>query len=211
MSTAQLTLDDVWLLFKETSQQIKETSQQFKETDRKIKKMSEETDQRIKEMSQEIRQSSKETDKKIKTVSDDIGKLGNRLGEYVEEMVRPAAVRLFRERGIDVHEVHQNIESKRNNEGIEVDLLVVNNDDVIAVECKSNFSIDDVNEHLIRLEKFKRLLPSYKNKKVMGAISGMVLPNNVARYAYKKGLFVITQTGEHLIIRNDLKFKAKIW
>jgi hypothetical protein len=71
--------------------------------------------------------------------------------------------------------------------------------------------MDDVNEHLQRLEKIKRLLPTYANKKVMGAISGMVMPDNVARYAYKQGLFVITQTGEHLIIANDLKFKAKIW
>jgi len=130
-------------------------------------------------------------------------------------MVRPTAVKLFKDRGVDVHEVHQNIESQRFNngvnEGIEVDLLVVNNADVIAIECKSNFSIDDVNEHLTRLEKIKRLLPAYADKKVMGAISGMILPDNVARYAYKKGLFVITQSGEHLVIRNDLKFKAKIW
>jgi len=201
MSFTQPTLDDVWLLFKETSLQ-------FKETDRKIKEMSEETDRKIKEMSEK-------TDRKIEKVSDDIGRLGNRLGEYIEEMVRPTAVKLFKDRGVDVHEVHQNIESQRFNngvnEGIEVDLLVVNNADVIAIECKSNFSIDDVNEHLTRLEKIKRLLPAYADKKVMGAISGMILPDNVARYAYKKGLFVITQSGEHLVIRNDLKFKAKIW
>jgi len=197
MSISQPTLGDIWLLFRETSQQ-------FKETDKKIKEMSEETNKKF-----------QKTDRKIKRISDDIGKLGNRLGEYIEDMLRPAAVRLFKERGIDVHEVHQNIESQRISngvkEGIEVDLLVVNNDDVIAIECKSNFGIDDVNEHLDRLEKLKRLLPAYDDKKIMGAISGMVLPENVARYAYKKGLFVITQTGEHLIIRNDLKFKAKIW
>jgi hypothetical protein len=190
MSISQPTLDDIWLLFKETNLQ-------FKATDQKIKQMSQ------------------ETDRKIKQVSEDIGRLGNRLGEYVEEMVRPAAVRLFQQRGIDVHEVHQNIESQRLNkginEGIEIDLLVVNNEDVIAIECKSNVSIDDVNEHLIRLKKLKRLLPTYADKKVMGAISGMILPKHVARYAYKKGLFVIAQTGEHLLIGNDVKFKARVW
>jgi hypothetical protein len=39
----------------------------------------------------------------------------------------------------------------------------------------------------------------------------MLIPDNVAQYAYKKGLFVIGQTGEQLVIRNDEKFKAKIW
>jgi hypothetical protein len=204
MSSPQLTLNDVWILFRETDRRIKEmsaeTRREFKETRREFK---------------EIHQQFKETDQKIKEVSEAIGKLGNRLGEYIEEMVRPAAVRLFRNRGIDVHEVHQNIESQRIHngikEGIEVDLLVVNNEDVIAIECKSNVSIDDVNEHLQRLEKLKRLLPTYTDKKVMGAISGMILPENVARYAYKKGLFVMGQSGEYLIIRNDTKFNPKIW
>jgi hypothetical protein len=90
-------------------------------------------------------------------------------------------------------------------------LLVVNDGDVVAIECKSNLSIDDINEHLERLEKLKRVLPAYINKNLMGAVTGMVIPENVAQYAYKKGLFVIGQTGEQLFIRNDDKFKAKIW
>jgi hypothetical protein len=129
----------------------------------------------------------------------------------IEEMVYPAAVRLFQERGIDIHEVQRSVSAKRNGEGIEIDLLVVNDVDVIAIECKSNLSIDDVNEYLARLEKLKHVLPAYLNKNVMGAVTGMVIPENVAQYAYKKGLFIIGQTGEQLVIRNDEKFKAKIW
>ena len=81
----------------------------------------------------------------------------------------------------------------------------------VAIECKSTLSIDDVDEHLDRLDKLKRVLPSNANKQVMGAVTGMIIPDNVARYAYKKGLFVIGQTGEQLVVRNDLKFKPKIW
>jgi len=43
MSVAQPTLDDVWLLFRETDRKIKqmsqETNQQFQRTDRKIKQL----------------------------------------------------------------------------------------------------------------------------------------------------------------------------
>jgi hypothetical protein len=209
MSHPQLSLNDVWQLFSETDRRIQAMSQ---ETDRKFQ----ETDRKFQEISREIREISEKTDLKIKKVSTDLGKLGNRLGDYIEEMLRPAAVQLFQQRGINVHEVHQNIEAQRVNargieEGIKIDLLVVNSTDVIVIECKSNFGLAEVNEHLARLEKVKRLLPTYADKKVMGAISGMVLPDQVARYAYKKGLFVITQTGEQLIIRNDAKFKANIW
>ncbi|TAL44949.1 MAG: hypothetical protein EPN89_13045 [Methylovulum sp.] len=230
MSLSQPTFDDVWKLFQETSKGMREMSQEFdrkleedrkerremsQDTDKIIREMSQDTDKIIREMSQDtdkrIREMSRDTDKRIKQVTESIGRLGNKLGDFVEEMVRPAAVRLFRERGIDVHEVHQNVSANRHGEGIEVDLLVVNDGDVIAIECKSSLSIDDVNEHLKRLEKLKRLLPAYASKQVMGAVTGMVIPDNVAQYAYRQGLYVIAQTGDHLAVRNDMSFQAKIW
>ncbi len=183
------TYDDILRLFQETDRKFQETDRKFQETDRKFQ----------------------QTDLKIKAVSESIGRLGNRLGDFVEEMVRPAAVRLFREQGIDVHEVHRGVEASRGGDDIEIDLLVVNTTDVVAVECKSLLSIDDVNQHLLSLRKLKKLLPTYAEKRVMGAVAAMVLPDNVGRYAYKQGLFVISQSGDHLLIRNDAKFKPQIW
>ena len=189
MSLAQPTLEDIWKLFQETDRKFQETDRKFQETDKKFQA----------------------TDKKIKQVTENIGRLSNKLGDFIEEMVHPAAVRLFQERGIDVHEVHRNVSSRRHGEGIEVDLLVVNDTDIIAIECKSTLSIDDVNDHLERLKKLKRLLPAYSNKQVMGAVTGMVIPENVAQYAYRQGLYVIGQTGDQLVVRNDLKFNARRW
>jgi RecB family endonuclease NucS len=125
--------------------------------------------------------------------------------------VRPSAVRLFRERGIDIHEVQQSITAERDGEQLEIDLLVVNNENVVVIECKSNLSVEDVNDHLERLEKVKRLLPRYNNCKVLGAVAGMVIPDNVATYAIKKGLYVIGQNGDHLELRNEQSFTAKAW
>ncbi|PZN77079.1 MAG: hypothetical protein DM484_15390 [Candidatus Methylumidiphilus alinenensis] len=159
----------------------------------------------------EVVESQKETDKKIKEVTANIGRLGNQLGEFIEDTVRPAAVRLFRERGIDVHEVQQNVSVQRGDGGLEVDLMVANDLDLVAVECKSNLKQQDIDEHLARLAKIKRLLPKYANTRVMGAVAAMVIPDNVARYAYSKGLFVIGQSGEHLEIRNDAEFKPAVW
>lgn len=196
MTTAQPTFDDIWRLFQETDRMIKELSASQKDTDKKFQ----ETDKKL-----------QETDRRIDKVAQMIDKLGGRLGDFVEDSVRPAAVRLFRERGIDVHEVHRNVEAQRGNEGIEVDLLVVNDSDIVAIECKSNLSLDDVKEHLERLDKLKRLLPTYANKRVMGAVAAMVIPDNVAKYAYRQGFYVIGQSGDHLLIRNDERFTPKAW
>ena len=199
--------NEIWDILKENSLQIGRLQSAQLETDRILKELSAE----IKETSREIKEVQKETAREIKAVNTSIGRLSNRLGEFVEEAVRPSAVRLFRERGIDVHEVHQNVTSNREGSAFEIDLLVVNNQDVVAIECKSNLSIDDVNEHLERLEKIKRFLPDHVNKRISGAVAGMVIPANVATYAIKKGLYVIGQNGEHLELRNEKSFTAKTW
>ena len=205
------TYDDILKLFQETDRKFQETDRKFQENERKFWETTQENERKFQEARQETKRISQETDLKIKAVSESIGRLGNRLGDFVEEMVRPAAVRLFREQGIDVHEVHRGVEASRNGDDIEIDLLVVNTTDVVAVECKSLLSIDDVNQHLLTLQKLKKLLPTYAEKTVMGAVAAMVLPDNVGRYAYKHGLFVISQSGDHLLIRNDAKFKPQIW
>ncbi len=211
MHPSELTYQDILKLFQETDRKFQETDRKFQETDRKFWEASQETDRKFLEASQETQRIFEQTSREIKAMSESIGRLGNRLGDFVEEMVRPAAVRLFREQGIDVHEVHRGVESSRNGDDIEIDLLVVNTTDVIAVECKSLLGIDDVNQHLVTLSKLKKLLPSYADKQVMGAVAAMVLPDNVARYAYKQGLFVISQSGDHMLIRNDNKFKPQVW
>jgi hypothetical protein len=192
--------DEIWEILREVAEGQKENKEQIlllresqKETERIIDKIQ------------------RETSREIEKVNKNVGRLTDRLGEFVEEAVRPAAVKLFRERGIDVHEVHRNITAKREGEGVEIDLLVINNKDVVIIECKSNLSVDDVNEHLERLEKAKRLVSSCENKRILGAVAGMVIPANVAAYAIRKGLYVIGQNGDHLELQNEASFKAKVW
>ena len=195
--------DDIWAILRELAQSQKETDRKFQETDKKFQ----DTDKKFQDTDKQFQ----ETDRKIKEVTGNIGKLGNRLGEFIEDAVRPAVVRLFRQRGIDVHEVHPNVSSQRAGEGVEIDVLVVNDVEIVAIECKSKLSVDDVNEHVERLAKLKRLLPSYAGKRVLGAVAAMVIEDSVAQYAYRKGLYVIGQSGDHLEIRNAEGFVAKNW
>ena len=224
MSIAQPTLADVWMLFKETDKKFQETDRKFQETERLVKELSasqkelsisqkelsasqKETDRKF----QELAESHKETERLVMEVSRNVGDLNNRLGEFVEHKVRPAAVRLFRERGIDIHVVQYNVSANRNGEGVEIDLLVTNDKDIVAIECKSKMKIEYIDDHLERLEKIKRVIPLYQHHRIMGAVAAMVLPDDVARYAYRKGLFVIAQDGTDIILRNDDKFRPTLW
>jgi hypothetical protein len=158
-----------------------------------------------------LREQSKKTDLQIQQINQQLGKLGNRLGEFVEWQVRPVAVRLFQERGIDVHELHTEVSVQRPEGGLEIDLLVVNDTEVVLIEVKSKLTQADVDEHLDRLAKFKQFMPRYRDVNALGAVAGMVVPEEVARYAYRRGLFVLAQSGENVIILNDHLFRPRVW
>lgn len=226
---ASVTRDEVWEMFQEIARRAEKTDQlmtkraeeadrRLKETDRQMKERAKEADRRLreterqmKERSEELDRRFKETEHQVKETSKKVGELGNRLGDFVQEMVRPAVVRLFKDRGIDVHEVYPNVSVKRDEDTIEIDLLVVNNQEAIAVECKSNLDIDDIKEHLKRLDKIKLLIPKLHDVRLVGAVAAMVISDNAARYAYKRGLYVLAQNGDSILIRNDDKFSPKVW
>lgn len=188
-----ITKEEILELFRETDRRMQETDRRMQETDREMNRIFQENRRDLKELSRVI------------------GRLGNRLGEFVEEMVRPAAVRLFQERGIAVHQVAQRVYAERDGDAMEIDLLVVNGTDVILIEVKSALSVQDVDEHLDRLSRFKKLSPQYRDFKAMGAVAAMVVPDDAARYAYRKGLFVLGQSGDTVTIRNAEAFRPAVW
>jgi hypothetical protein len=200
MSTTQ---EEVWEILRKLALSSEETDRRMQETDRRLQ----ETDMRQKETARQMM----ETDRKLKEVATAIGRLGNRLGEFVEEMVRPAVVRLFQQRGIAVHQVFRGAYAERDGDAMEIDLLVVNNLDAVLVEVKSELKVDDVKEHVSRLLRFKKLFPQYAGFSVMGAVAGMVVPYDPARFAYRQGLFVLSQSGDTVTIRNDAEFKPGVW
>jgi hypothetical protein len=79
-------------------------------------------------------------------------------------------------------------------------------EDVVILKTQA-----DIDERLERLEKFKRLMPRYRNLKALGAVAGMVVPEDMARYVYRQGLFAIAQSGENVIILNDPQLQPKAW
>jgi hypothetical protein len=231
-TTVPVTFDDVMKLITESNKAFQEEMRQYRiEADKQAEKRAAEVDKRTAESKIEAEKRAAEADKRaaeskieadkraaesakeMKALRTELGKLGNRLGDFVQEMVHPAAVRLFQERGLPVHRVISNMRYLNDDRQsiLEVDLFVINGTVGILIECKSHASIDDVNEHLERLEKFRIYFSEYKDITLHAAIAAMVMPEEVARYAYKKGMFVMAQNGESIDIKNDGKFNPKIW
>jgi hypothetical protein len=159
----------------------------------------------------ELAEQSKNTDRRLNELGTQIGGLGNRLGEFVEGVVRPGLVRLFRERGIDVHRTLRDVGGDKNGLALQVDLLVVNDTDAVAVEVKSKLTDRDVDDHLERLGKFKILFPEFASKRLLGAVAAMVVTDGAVRYAEKNGIFVIGQAGDDAVFLNSEGFEPRAW
>jgi len=176
---------------------FEDIKQLFKETDRRLDERIAETDRRL--------------DQRLDELGKQIGGLGNRLGEFVEGVVRPGLVRLFRERGIEVHQTLRDLEARRGGEAAQIDLLVVNADHAVVVEVKSKLGTDDVDEHVERIGRFKRLFPQYRDTRLVGAVAAMVVPDDAAQHAERRGLFVIGQAGDDAVFLNSEGFEPRAW
>ena len=199
MNTA-LTLQDILRMFAETDARFKQTDERYKQTDAQIKEQFAETAAQI-----------RDTEKMIKGLSKQLGHFGNRLGEFVEEMVRPAVVRLLQDRGIDVSAVMRNYLCKRGDESFEIDLLVINHSEAVAVECKSELLVEAVQYHIKRLIKFKQMDHHYRDMKLYGGVAGMVLHDDAVDFANKNGLFVLGPSGDTMTLCNPSDFQPKTW
>ncbi len=150
-----------------------------------------ETRDSFKITSKELEKQQKETNKQLKETDKKLENLIGTWSLFVEGLVVPAAIRLFRERGIVIRSLHQHVKVSRDGqEGMEIDILGVNGEYAILIEAKSTLGVRDINKHVERLKKFKNLMPEYADRKVISAVAGIGIRKDADKYAYKKGLFV---------------------
>jgi hypothetical protein len=194
------TADDVWRLLGELVEAQKETERRFQETERRFQ----ETEHQLQKTAQENRRINQQLSKQL-------GDLGGTWGRFVEDLVAPACERLFVERGIPVDQVSQRVKRRRQGDTLEIDVLVVNQGHVLAVEVKSSLSVADVKKFVADLERFSTFFPEYADMQLYGAVAGLGIESEADRYAYRQGLFVLAQSGDSVVILNDDQFRPRTW
>jgi hypothetical protein len=173
----------------------------------------------LREQSQEtdrlLREHSLKSDRKIekvhKQLSQELGNLGQSWGRFVENIIAPACETLFLDRGIPVQQVSQRVKKRLNSDTLEIDILVLNQDHALTVEVKSKLSVQDVKDFLTDLAEFRRFFPEYEQKQVYGAVATMDIEEGADKYAYRQGLFLLTQSRETASILNGDQFQPKNW
>ncbi|MDR1215387.1 MAG: hypothetical protein LBK25_01755 [Treponema sp.] len=215
-----LTFEKVWAMFQENGRQIKELREESKETDRRFQ----ETDRRFQETSlqmketdrliKELREESKETDRLIKELSKNIGGVNKTLGNWAEEMIAINLCKKFNALGYDFISANRNKECLKDGQTfVEVDVFLENGEYTMPVEVKVTLTTEDVNRHLQRLRRLREWMDWRKDgRRLIGAMAGVITPDNVKEYAQSKGLYVVTQSGDSVMIAPVPEgFAPRVW
>jgi len=186
-----------------------ETSKKIKEVSQKIKEVNDETSQKIKEVSTLIQASSIKTDKYLGKIRE----FDRNWGKLVESLVAPSIIDQFKKTSLEIDGMTQRVMKKKQDRTIEIDILLTNNTLIIPVEVKTTLNVQAVNDHIEKhLLPFKTFFPEYRDKIIYGAVAYIHVEENSDRYAYKKGLYVLTFGDNDLVvIKNDADFKPVAW
>ena len=93
--------------------------------------------------------------------------------------------------------LHHELKGENGNVITEIDILLEGTDKVMCVEVKSKPDTMDVKEHVKRMEKIRGYAGiNNDNRKYYGAIAGLVITDDVIKFAAKNGLYIIQPSGE---------------
>jgi predicted AAA+ superfamily ATPase len=184
---------------KEKQYDIHEILEAIARTERLQAKYLEESEMRRKEDAKR----EKDTERQMALLRKQMGDISRRFGEMAEYMVAPNLSQRMYEYGYNYTKLSQEvqIEDENRNFLLEIDILLENGDTAMLVEVKTKPNIDDIKEHIERLQKY-RLYSDKRNDKrrFLGGVAGVVFPKNVKEFALKSGFFVIEPSGETFII-----------
>ena len=171
------------------------TSEQMKETDRKIKEMHEmheETERYLKETYEK-------TERQIKEINKNYGGFTNEFGKMIEDLCKPAALKIFKKEGIGIDHIYEGPRhGRKGEEEIEVDVLLCNKTVAVAVEVKTTCFKKDVDYYLKQMKRFKEIFHEFEGKTIYLAIAAMRFANGSDKYALSNGLYVLSPLSDGL-------------
>jgi ribosomal protein L9 len=155
----------------------------------------------------ELRESQKDTERMMK---EDKAEFNRRLGEYInlfgdftEYEIAPNLREKFIEMGLNFPRANRNVsvKDKVNQIFLEIDVMLENGDKAMLVEVKTKLTIERINKHIERLEKMRKYADLHGDKRTfLGAVAGIVVPDEVRDYALNQGFYLIEPSGENFNI-----------
>ena len=157
----------------------------------------------------------KKTERMVKRNSRQMGDLSNRFGEIAEHLVAPGINKRFNELGYHFDAMATKGFIIRGEDGktkAEIDLLLLNDNTIMAVEVKATPKVKHIAEHIKQLEILRDYWRKQNDRRqVEGAIAGAVFGAAEKKAAIEAGLYVIEQSGDTMKIEVPEGFIPRKW
>jgi len=179
------TFESVWASIQELHESQKETDRQLKETERLMKES-------------DLRQ-----EKKNAEFYEKLGHLTNLFGDLTEGMIAPKICEKFNEFGFNFLKAGPNprYTDRANDLSFEVDIMLENSDKAMLIEVKTKLTEERIDKHIQRLEKMRKYANLHGDKRTfLGAVAGIVVTDEIKKYALSKGFYFIEYAGETFYI-----------
>jgi hypothetical protein len=209
-----LIFENVWAALMENRIQMAKTQNQMAETKKNMDESQIRIEKNLADFKKSVVESKKTNEKIIKDLSKNIGGLGNSLGLLTESLFSAKLWKKFNKLGYPFTKQGPFLKFIENDKVIaEVDYFLENGDYAMPVEVKTILNNEHIDDHIERIAIIRRYMDARNDKrKLVGAVAGGVIQENVIKYAHKKGLYVIVQTGETVKIADTPDdFTAREW
>ncbi len=159
-----LTFEKVWTMFQETNRQMVESDRHIKE--------------------------------RLDRLDKQLGYFGRSLGDVVELLLVPGICEKMNAFGHSFTRIGPNKIIDRENKKTltEIDLMLENGDEAMAVEIKTDLSVKWVNRHLERLRLLRKheSITGLKGRVLYAAVAGITIDEDAKELALESGMYVIS-------------------
>jgi len=145
----------------------------------------------------------------IRETQKNVGGLNNSLGSIVERLLIPGLPKKFKKFGYSFNRIASYCYA----DGVyaQIDGMLENGEQAIAVEVKTKLRQSDIDDHLVRMEKIQKYADEHGDKRqFMGAMAAFNTDENTRNYALNKGLFVIEPKGEDVKVTKP-NGEVRVW
>jgi len=153
----------------------------------------------------------REAQQAVKDTQKNIGGLNNSLGSIAENVMTPALPEKFKPLGFTFDRISRVKWTTNGNVYAEIDGLLENGTQAMAVEVKTTLEVEDVNEHIKRMERIRKYADEHGDKReFLAAMAAMVIKPKPKNYALNNGIFIIEPSGDDVKVTKPEK-EPRIW
>ena len=150
------------------------------------------TEAELREFKDEMKGFRKEQDEEWKKWRKEWSNLAKKMGTIVEDLIAPALRPVLSKYfGCDVKTEGQRMFRRKDGEDYEIDAIAMCDDKIFMIEERSTPRINYVDDIAEKGKRFYEFYPEYRDKKLVIIFGGITFPDNIIKYASRKGIYVM--------------------